>query len=115
MFEYLKAFIFANKTRNKKQMGFFNDEKAINEIEKLVESMEKLASTGFVERAENGNFVLAELANAQVEVRELKKEIALARQLLTNSKAFVSTMVLHEWETQKQKFIERNANVEIQN
>lgn len=97
MIEYLRAWIFANKERNKKNMEFFNDQKALEYVETIVESTDKLIKTGFLQKTDDGNFVLAELANAQVEVRELKKELEIAKNLLK------------EFENRNEK------NVEIQN
>lgn len=75
MIEYLKAWIFANKAREKKGMEPFNDFKATEYVERLVDSLEKLTSTGLVEKTTDGNFVLAQLADAQVQVRQLENEI----------------------------------------
>ena len=74
--EYLKAWVFANKKRNEKEMGFFKDEKAVEYVEKLLEQMEGLVKTGLVKKTIDGNYQLAELADMQVEMREYKDMIA---------------------------------------
>lgn len=106
--EYLKAWLWTQEQLKKKGKPIA-DEVLIKYVEKLLANTKAFLDTGLVTREKDGNFKLAKLADMQVENRMLKDEVELARELLSNSKASVFSMVLHEYEQKKKDFIERNS------
>lgn len=89
--EYLKAWVWKEK-KLQEQGKAGADPTLVKYVENLVQQMQGLMDTKLIRRTKSGNFELAELADAQVEVRQLKERIV-------------------ELETQ----IEEYSNVEIQN
>ena len=71
--EYLKAWIFKEK-KLIEQGKSSSDPVLLKYVEKLFLQMQSLVETKLIRRTKDGNFELAELADYQVQVRELKDE-----------------------------------------
>lgn len=109
--EYLKAWIWTQKKLA--ENGEEIDETLLKYVEKMFTQMQGLIETKLVKRTKTGNYELAQLADSQAEIKLLKNEIFIARELLVNSKPFVSTMQLHDWKVSTEGFLKRNENAKI--
>ena len=110
--EYLKAWLWTQQKIVEKG-GTLLDPVLFREVSALVENIESIVNTGFVEKSQDGkNYVMAEISAVKMETKILKNEILIARELLKNSRPCVSTMLLHEWAPSVQSFFERTSHVE---
>lgn len=108
--EYLKAWLFKEKAlaKNGKKTHTEDEKTFLKYLENMLNQIESLMATKMIRKTKTGNFELAEIADLQTENRVLKGEVQLARELLSNSRAFVSTMRLDHYEKGKKDFIQRN-------
>lgn len=72
--KYLIAWIFAQRAIEKKG-GQLIDPNLVKYVEQLVLNVQSLVVSGFINKNSEGNFVLAEIADLQVQIRNQEQTI----------------------------------------
>ena len=82
--EYLKAWLFKEQALAKqgKKIHTEDEKTFLKYLEQMLTQVQSLMDTKLIRRTKTGNFELAEVAELQVQVRELKEENTTLKRLL---------------------------------